>query len=390
MNKGEGKVRIGVVGLGRGFVLTLPALARHPRTMLVAAADPRVEALERFAHEFHGRTYSDAAGLCADSNVDVVYIASPHEFHASQAILAAQSGKHVLVEKPMAANVGDCEAMAEAARLSGTKMIIGPSHSFDAPVTLAADLIAKGSYGQPRMITAFNFTDYLYRPRRVEEFDSDLGGGVVFAQAVHQIDVVRRLAGSTVVSVRAQTGDWDPKRSTDGAYAAFLTFNNGAVATLSYSGYGRYDSDELCEWISELGYRKAPESYGEARRKLAEAGGASEDILKARRAYGATGTEPVRETPPFHEHFGFVLVSCDRADLKLKPDAVMVYSDEMRQEYKLSAPQIPRVEVMDELVDVVLGSAPGLHTAEWGTATIACCAALRQSSEERREIFLRS
>jgi phthalate 4,5-cis-dihydrodiol dehydrogenase len=354
----------------------------------VAAADPRVEARERFAQEFHGRTYSSAAALCADSDLDVVYVASPHEFHASHAIMAAQSGKHVLVEKPMATSVADCKAMAEAARLSGTKIIIGPSHSFDAPVKLAADLIAKGSYGRPRMITALNFTDYLYRPRRLEEFNALLGGGVVFAQAVHQIDVVRRLAGSTILSVRAQTGDWDPKRSTDGAYAAFLTFESGAVATLSYSGYAHYDSDELCGWISETGYPKSAESYGEARRKLAESAGMSEDIRKARRAYGVMNTGTDRIAPPFHEHFGFVIVSCDHADLSLKSDGVIVYGDKERQAYLLNAPLIPRMEVIDELVEVVLGGAPGLHTAEWGTATIACCAALRQSSEERREIFL--
>jgi phthalate 4,5-cis-dihydrodiol dehydrogenase len=381
-------MRVGVAGLGRAFMLTLPALLRHPHISLVAAADPRAAARERFAREFRARTYSDIDGLCADPDVDVVYIASPHEFHAAQAIAAARAGKHVLVEKPMATSLTDCDAMAEAARLAGTALLVGPSHSFDAPVKLAADLIATGRYGRVRMITALNFTDYLYRPRRPEEFDRRRGGGVVYAQAVHQIDVVRRLAGAAVISVRAQAGDWDPARSTDGAYAALFTFANGAVATLTYSGYGRYDSDELGGWISETGYPKNPEAYGETRRKLTDAGDTPEGVLKDGRAYGAMGVDSVPASPPYHEHFGFVLVSCENADLKLTPGGVIVYGNEERRAVELDPPAIPRAEVLEELLDVVQRGGRALHDANWGAATMACCSALLESSDEGREIFL--
>ena len=69
--------------------------------------------------------------------------------------------------------------------------------------------------------------------------------------------------------VRAATGRWDPSRPTEGAYAALLWFDSGAFATLTYSGYGHFDSDEWCGWIGEMGRRKPPETYGLARRRLA-------------------------------------------------------------------------------------------------------------------------
>jgi predicted dehydrogenase len=103
---------------------------------------------------------------------------------------------------------------------AGVALIVGPSHSFDAPIARTKMLIDSGTYGRVRMITALNYTDFLYRPRRPEELDTRQGGGVVFSQGAHQVDVARLLAGSPVRSVRAVTGAWDPARPTEGAYTA--------------------------------------------------------------------------------------------------------------------------------------------------------------------------
>src|SRR5262245_12338823 len=164
-------LKVGVIGLGRGFVLTAPTFRADPRWRLVAAADPRAEARARFAAEFGGRAYGDGEALCADPDVEVVYVASPHEHHAAHALAAARAGKHVLVEKPMALDVADGAAMIAAARAAGRVLVVGPSHGFDAPIARAAELIAEGRYGAVRMVTALQFTDYLYRPRRPAELD---------------------------------------------------------------------------------------------------------------------------------------------------------------------------------------------------------------------------
>src|SRR5436309_822744 len=98
----ERRIRVGVAGLGRAFGLMLPTLAGDPRIELVAAADPRSEATNAFASQFGARTYAAFDALCADPDVELVYIATPHQYHAEHAVLAAGLGKHVLVEKPMA------------------------------------------------------------------------------------------------------------------------------------------------------------------------------------------------------------------------------------------------------------------------------------------------
>src|SRR4051812_22376575 len=106
----DGKLRIGVAGMGRAFVLMLPTLRAHPRISVVAAADPRADAQRRFAADFGGRAYGTVDDLCADAGVDAVYVATPHELHAAHAIAAVRRGKHVLVEKPIAVSLDECDA----------------------------------------------------------------------------------------------------------------------------------------------------------------------------------------------------------------------------------------------------------------------------------------
>jgi len=379
------KLKLGVAGLGRAFSLMVPAFVADPRVELVAGADPREAARRRFEGEFGARTFDSVEALCADPSVEAVYVATPHQFHADHACLAAARGKHVLVEKPMGLTLEECRAMIVAARSAGVRLVVGPSHGFDAPVRRAREIIDGGSVGRVRMITAFNFTDFLYRPRRPEELDTDRGGGAVFNQAAHQVDVVRLLGGARVKTVRAVTGRWDEARPTEGAYSALLTFEDGAFASLVYSGYGHFDSDEFAGWVGEGGLAKDPARHGEARRLLAAS--PDEARLKESRSYGN------RDQPPptgrrLHEHFGVVVVSCDHADLRPLPHGVAIDGDTERRLEPLPAPAVPRAEVIDELYDAVVNGVPPVHDGEWGMATLEVCLAILRSAREQREVAL--
>jgi phthalate 4,5-cis-dihydrodiol dehydrogenase len=384
------RLRLGVAGLGRGFTLMLPTLVRHPRVALVAAADPRGEARERFAADFGAATYGTVEALCADPSVEAVYVATPHERHAEHAVMAAKAGKHVLVEKPMAIAVAEARAMIAAAHGAGVHIVVGPSHSFDAPVARVRELIASGAYGPVRMLTAMYHTDFLYRPRRPEELDTAKGGGVVPSQAAHQVDVLRLLAGSRAKSVRAACGAWDPARPTEGAYGGLLTFEDGVFATLAYSGYGHFDGDELCDAIGETGREKTPAAYGAARRALAaSASGMEETRAKNARNYGGASHAPgTGDDAPWHEHFGFVLASCERADLRPTAKGVWIYGDAERRFEPMAKPAIPRAAVLDELCGAVLDGKRALHDGAWGLATLEVCLAILRSSAEGREIEL--
>jgi phthalate 4,5-cis-dihydrodiol dehydrogenase len=174
----------------------LPTFVGDPRVALVAAADSRAEARARFAADFAAVSYPTVEELCADPAVEAIYVATPHQDHARHAVLAARHGKHLLVEKPMALSLSECAAIIAAAERAGVALVVGHSHSFDAPVVRLRALIESGAFGAVRMINAINYTDYLYRPRRPEELDTAQGGGAVFNQAAHQVDIVRLIAGA--------------------------------------------------------------------------------------------------------------------------------------------------------------------------------------------------
>jgi phthalate 4,5-cis-dihydrodiol dehydrogenase len=384
-NAPQRRLRLGVAGLGRAFTLMLPTFAADPRVALVAAADTRAEARERFAADFAAASYATVEELCADPAVEAVYVATPHQCHARHAELVARHGKHLLVEKPMALSLDECGAIIAAADRAGVALVVGHSHSFDAPVARLSALIASGAFGAVRMINAINYTDYLYRPRRPEELDSAQGGGAVFNQAAHQVDIVRLIGGGRVSSVRAATGAWDVTRPTEGAYAALLTFADGAFASLTYNGFGHFDSDELQGWIGEMGQRKMPYA-GLSRPRFANA--QAETAYKNARNYGGPDYRPVAAPASAHQHFGTLLVSCALADLRARPDGVMIYQNGTARLDALPPPGVPRAEVIDELHGaVVLGEAP-LHDGAWAMATLEVVLAILRSAREGRDVAL--
>ena len=387
---GQRRLRIGAAGLGRAFTLMLPTFRADPRVDLVAGTDPRPEAGERLAAEFGARVHADVASLCADAAVDLVYIATPHQHHALHVGIAAAHGKHVLVEKPMAITLEQCGAMVAATTAAGVHLIVGHSHSFDLPYLRARAVIESGRMGAVRMINAQYYTDFLYRPRRPEELDTTQGGGVIFSQGAHQIDLVRLLAGGRAVSVRAHTGAWDPARPTEGAFAALIAFEGGAFASVVYSGYGHFDGDEMCDWIGESGLAKDPAAYVSGRSKLAAVGDAgAEAALKAARNFGGSAyVAPAANAPRRHQHFGHVLVCCERGDIRPGPRSLTLYGDEGRTVEDLPAPRVPRAEVIDEAyAAVVEGHAP-LHDGPWSRATLEVCLAILESARSGREMPL--
>src|SRR5204863_6386171 len=175
--------------------------------------------------------------------------------------------------------------------------------------------------------------------------DTSLGGGILFNQVPHQIDTARLLGGGLVRSVRASTTRLDPSRPTEASCAALLQFSNGATASLIYSGYDHFDSDEWHFGLSERGMSKKIE-HGAARRALAKA----TDETKARIetfAYGAASAE----LPPHQPHFGVTIVTCAEGDMRASADGVSIYDrDGMRQVSIQRGSSMPgRREVLDDM-----------------------------------------
>ena len=121
-DSGNRTIKLGVIGLGRAFGLMLPTFAGDRRVSVVAAADTREAARQRFVADFGGKAYATAEELCADPAIDAVYVATPHQFHAQHALLAARHGKHLLIEKPLALTLADCAAIVAAARAAKARV----------------------------------------------------------------------------------------------------------------------------------------------------------------------------------------------------------------------------------------------------------------------------
>ena len=379
-------IGLGIVGLGMAGAVMVHAAAAHPGYVLKAGADPHPGPREAFARDHNARAYADVTELVADPAVQAVYIATPHQFHAPHAKLAAEHGKHIILEKPMALTLADCDAIIAAVERAGVYLIVGHTHAFDPNIRTMRRLLASGELGRLGMISSWNYTNFLYRPRRPEELDTTRGGGIVFNQLPHQIDVARLLGGGLVRSVRAAAGILDPSRPTEGNCTAFLEFESGTAASLVYSGYDFFDSDGLHFWVSEGGIEKAA-GHGAARRALATRQ-TPEPVLRTGRAYGTGAGGPSR--PAHLPHFGVTIVTCEHGDLRASADGVMLYGKdgvhEMPVDRGFGKPG--HGNVLDEMWLAIRRGRRSAHDARWGKATVEVALALLQSSQERREITL--
>jgi phthalate 4,5-cis-dihydrodiol dehydrogenase len=399
-------LRFGVIGLGRAGAMMVSALGEHPDIKVTAAADLYSEHLSRFKEEFGGETYQDAEELCEKADVDVVYIATPHQFHMDHVLAATRQGKHVIVEKPMALTLEECDAMITAAEAANVKLIVGHTASFNPAILRMRELIVSGEVGQPAMISATAYTDFMYRPRRPEELVTKLGGGIMFNQIPHQVDAARYIAGGLTRSVRALTWVLDEKRPTEGCYMALLQFENGVGASLVYSGYDHFSSGEL----AGAPITRAADSVGATRRELGVRSPEDETALRISTGYGgerprrgsnrpgnaadARGEESAASDAPrgnlTQGELGSFIVTCADADLRLTPRGVAGYTTQGLRHYGATPwrGSPGRGNLIDELYYAVTEGRPLVHDGRWAKATLEVCLAMLQSAGEGREVLL--
>jgi phthalate 4,5-cis-dihydrodiol dehydrogenase len=382
------KVRVGLLGLGMAGGLMAPYFASHPGTTVAGAADRNARLRERFERDFALEADAEAEDLIRRQDIDAVYIATPHQFHRDHAVLAAEHGKHIVVEKPMALTVADCDAMIDAARRNHVVLMVGHTHSFDPAVRYMAQVSRTGEFGRLAMIAMWNYTDFLYRPRRPEELDTSRGGGIMYNQVPHQVDIARLIAGSPLRSVRAASAILDPGRPTEGCCTAILEFENRVAASLVYSGYDHFDSDELNAWVSSTGKLKQPR-HGSSRRALSTLPDSSEEQRQRSDLYGYGGNAFTPSPPRHQPHFGLMVATYEGADVRPTPGGVAVYSDSGAHEVNFPPETDGRSLLVDELCQAVLNDVAPVHDGAFGRGTVEASIALLESARHQREVLLR-
>ena len=388
------RLRLGIAGLGMAAARVLPEIAPLPFVRLTGATDLRRHALDRFEQEFGARVYSTVEELCDSDEVDAVYVATPHEYHAEHSIAAMERGKHVIVEKPMALSLEEAEAMNAAADRHGVKLMSGHTHSFDPPVRKMAEVVASGELGKLLMISTAYYKDHMYRP--FSDHDIRMSRGVVLNQGPHQFDIVRLIGGGLVRSVRATAGIGDPTRPGEGHYACHLEFEDGVPASLVYSGYAYFDTGELVWGIGEGGLPKDPDRHPKARaffRGLGEGAERSDGLERKLEAwrYGGAGGGPGAEAEagPHHQpFFGLTVVTCEKGEIRQSRDGLYIYDDNGRREIPVEQGARGREAELREFHDAILQDRQPFHDGRWGEATLEVCLGVLESAKERREVYM--
>jgi phthalate 4,5-cis-dihydrodiol dehydrogenase len=400
----EAPLRIGIAGLGFGATEFLPALEQMPQVKIVAGADLRPQAREAFQNRYGGQVYDDVESLCADPDVEAVWIATPNQLHGQHALMAARNGKHMVVRKPFALTMAECQEVLDVAEKTGAKILAGGQTQGTNPlIQEIRRMILQDEMGALRAINMWAYTGWMLRPRMPQEVDDDQGGGIVWRQAPHQLETIRWLGGGLVRSVRAVTGRWRPERPHGtGYFTALLEFEDGTPATIVYNAYGYFDTSDLIKWGNDR------DIEGRARmRKSLLAGEVDEEAQKETTRFGAliegesgpqipweTGRSVVssRGGPWMPGNQGVYIVSLDRGDVRASPDGLYVYGDDGLREVPISQRRGEGMVFMDaeamELIDAVRHGKPMLHDGRWGMATAEVQWAILESARQRREILL--
>ena len=202
MVQGE-QIRVGLIGCGNiGVGGHLPAYAHIPEAELVAVCD----AVEERAHEAAERSgaavYTDYRLLLEREDIEMVDICVPTYLHAEVAVAAAEAGKHVLCEKPMAHTLDAADAMIEAAKENGVKLMIGQVRRFDHRYASIKAQMDGGKVGRPVFIRRAE-RQFLPFPPEAWQWDPRRGGGVIMDIGVHATDLFRWLLGQEAVEVYA-------------------------------------------------------------------------------------------------------------------------------------------------------------------------------------------
>lgn len=381
-------VRVGIVGLGIAARQVLSSIQRTAGAKFTAVCDIRRDEVERFKTRFGVEGFTDLKEMCRHGSVDAVWVATPNDFHAEHTIIAADHGKHVICEKPMAISIAEANRMVEAVDRNGVVYVQGHSRIHRAYTRKMGEVIESGRLGRVIQVTALMYNDWIQRLWETHSVDPKRGGGVVFRQGPHQMDVIRYLAGGMGRSIRATTGKWQPHYEVQADYWAYMDFENGASALIGFNGYGYFDICELTWRIGEGGRIKSDEEMLGPKRIGTGPISAEEFYRLPQYSLEAFGESEQSRSERKQDFFGLFIVSCERGAIRQSPDGLYVYTEKGREEVRMTEQELRAGEIQ-ALVDAVSNNKPSFPDVRWGRATLEACIAMIESAAERREISLK-
>jgi predicted dehydrogenase len=355
------RTRVGIVGCGKVAGIHAAALDALQDAELVACSDIDANRAGAFAAKHGGRAFGDLPAMLRDGRPEVVIIGTPHPLHAEAAIRAAESGVHVLVEKPLAASRADCDAMLAAAKKSGVRLGVISQRRFYEPVRRMKAAIDAGKIGTPALgvFIQYSWRDAAYYtsdPWR-GKWDTE-GGGVLVNQSPHQLDILLWLMGPAA----EVSGSWanlnHPTVEVDDTAVATIRFKNGGLGSI----------------VTSLSQK--PGIYTKVH--IHGSNGASVGVETDRGATFIAGVSQIAE-PPLTDLWTIPGEESRLAELQ---------ADDRAAFGRVNATIHYHALQIADFLHAVRESRPPLVSGEDGRAVVELFSAIYQSSREKRSVIL--
>ncbi len=223
------KRRFGIIGCGRISKIHTAVISELKDAELAAVCDIVKERAMAYAQKFNCKAYTDYKRMLKAEHIDIINICTPTHMHAQMAVDAAEAGKHVVSEKPMAVTLHDADRMIESCRKNGVKLFVVKQNRYNSPIVKLKEAIDEKRFGKIfyGKTTVYWQRDQHYYDENIWFKTRDMGGGVIINQASHNIDMLCWLMGS-VESVYAKIDTLTHKIDTEDFGVGIVKFKSGA------------------------------------------------------------------------------------------------------------------------------------------------------------------
>jgi UDP-N-acetyl-2-amino-2-deoxyglucuronate dehydrogenase len=233
----ESKIRIALIGCGRISANHFDAIEKHKsRVQLVDVCDTDTEALKQVIIRTNAKGHPSLTELLQSTTADLVVLATPSGLHPEQAILVAQSGRHVMTEKPMATRLSDGLRMVKACEDANVRLFVVKQNRLNATLQQLKKAIGQGRFGK-----IYSVAVNVFWTRPQEYYDSaewrgtwEFDGGALMNQASHYIDLLDWLMGP-VESVMTYTATLARDIEVEDSGVVALRWRSGALGTVNVS-----------------------------------------------------------------------------------------------------------------------------------------------------------
>ena len=231
------KMNVGIIGAGYIGEIHGDAICKIPGLKILGVCRTNKNELEKIALKFQAKAYEDYKSLLTNQSIDAVVIATPHHLHTDIAIEAAKLGKHIMIEKPMALTLKECDKIIDATEESKVKLQIGFCQRFSKAYQKTKEIIDSGEIGSLvyGIATASKF--WMEDNRRPWHLNRKTGGGMWLTAGIHCLDRLTWLMGNSIIAVSGKFFIAFHNQKADDGGMVFVRYANGACGTIVSTGY---------------------------------------------------------------------------------------------------------------------------------------------------------